>query len=329
MPTLYVKEQGAVLSREGERIIARKGGGVLVEMPTLHVERLVTMGNVHLTTPLTAFLLEQRIDTVFLSSHGRYRGRLLAPEGGHVALRRRQYERSADPGFCLDLARRMIAAKLHSQAALLARRKGDAVRFAAKELRKLAGQVDRVGDLEGVRGYEGTAARLYFEAFGSICKGEFVFQGRTKHPPNDPLNALLSLGYSLLFADTLSALYVEGFDPYLGFLHQERSGHAALASDLMEEFRAPVVDVVVLGLCNRGAIKPKDFRRRRGQGVRLNDTALRLFFEEYDRRMEARVQVPAYGQQYAYRAALGQQARCLAAVVVGDREVYEPFQMRQ
>lgn len=328
MPTLYVKEQGAVLSCEGERIVARKEGEVLTEMPTLHVERLVTLGNVHLTTPLTAFLLGKKIDTVFLSSHGRYRGRLLAPEGGQVALRRRQYERAADPEFCLDLAGRMIAAKLHSQAALLARRKGRAVRFAVRGLRELAGRVTRAENLDGVRGYEGTAARLYFEAFGGICKG-FAFRGRTKHPPADPLNALLSLGYSLLFADALSALYVEGFDPFLGFMHQERSGHAALASDLMEEFRAPVVDVVVLGLCNRGAIKPKSFRRQRGRGFRLNDAALRLFFEEYDRRMETRVLVPAYGRQYAYRAALGQQAQCLAAVMVGKREVYEPFQLRQ
>ena len=329
MPTLYVKEQGALLARERDRIVARKAGEVLLEMPALYVDRVMVFGNVHLTTPLTAFLLNQGIDTVFLSSRGRYRGRLQAAENGNTRLRRRQYEISSDRGFCLSLSKVLVKAKMRNQSALLARRKLPPVRRAASGIRDLVGRTEKASDLDALRGYEGTAARVYFGAFPHLLQSGFSFPGRVRRPPTDPVNILLSLGYTLLFADMLSALYAVGFDPFVGFFHEERTGHAALASDLIEEFRTPVVDVVVLSLCNRRIVTSADFRRESGGRIRLNDRALNLVFQDYERRMETRVTVPSAGRQLAYRAGLEQQARCLADVLLGKQEAYVPFQMRQ
>lgn len=328
MPTLYVKEQGATLSREGERIVARLRGKVLLEMPIVHVDRVMVFGNVHLTTPLTGFLLNRGIDTVFLSSNGAYRGRLLGAENGNHRLRRVQYAMAENAAIRLSLAKGVVAAKMRNQAALLSRRKGSALRKAARKMRYLAGRSNRAKDLDALRGYEGTGARWYFGVFGQALKNGFTLSGRIKRPPTDPVNALLSLGYTLLYGDMLSVLYAVGFDPFVGFYHDTRAGHAALASDLIEEFRAPIVDVTVLSVCNRGTIVPEDFEVSQNGSVKIPEKIKKIFLQTYEQRMQTRVTVPVAQIQFPYRSALEQQARCLADVLLQKRDVYVPFEMK-
>jgi CRISPR-associated protein Cas1 len=200
-------------------------------------------------------------------------------------------------------------------------------------LRQLANARDATDDvrhLNELLGVEGTAANLYFEQFASMLKGiewTFDFAGRNRRPPRDPVNALLSLGYSVLAKELAGVCHAVGLDPFLGFMHQPRYGRPALALDLMEEFRPLVADSVAISLVNRGEIDPGDFIRS-ANGTFLNDQGRRRFWEAWFRRIDTEVKHPEFGYKMSYRRMLEVQARQLWRVVRGDAPVYHGFTTR-
>ena len=327
MSTLYVTEQGAVVGREGERIVVRKGKETLAALLALHVNQVVLYGNAHMTTPAAAFLLDRGIDTVFLSRNGRFRGRLQGPVSIGAEARRRQYERASDPKFVLDVAHALVCGKIGNQVTLCRRRQTQGFQTKVVEMERMRPLAAAAPSLDALLGYEGTASRLYFEALHGMFKEDWGFTGRVKRPPTDPVNVLLSLGYTFLFKDVLSAIYLVGLDPYIGFLHASRPGHATLASDLMEEFRTPVVDVTVQKVLNRGLVTRGDFKLDETGLLRLSDGGFKAFAREYQLRLETEVANPDAGGRTSYRRVLELQVRQLVRALTEKRVEYLAFEM--
>lgn len=324
--TLYVTEQGAVLCRTGERLLVKKNGTVLADLPALQVEQVVIYGNAQVTTQAVAFLLERGIDTVFLSSHGTFRGRLQAECSKNVALRRKQFEMGTHPTFRLELARQFIVGKLRNSAGVCRRHPEARIGRQIDELRQLARQAASARDLEQLRGYEGVATRRYFEALGRIIRSPWTFAGRVKRPPTDPVNVLLSLGYTLLFKDMYALVHLVGFDPFQGFFHEAHFGHPALVSDLIEEFRAPLVDRLVLRLLHTRILRPRHFVGQ-GERIRLTREGLTRVVTQYRAQRDRRITHRRSGRRLTLYQCMEEQVRQLARVVLGTETSYHPFLM--
>ena len=329
MATLYVIEQGATVSKADGRIVVRKRRKILEEIPAIKVAQIVIFGNAQFTTPAVRFVLENNIDVAYLSSQGKYRGRLQLEPCKNASLRQNQYKRSLAPQFCLCISRNIVAGKIQNLLSFCQRQrdKGSGLRGSLNTLRKSLRQVRTADTLDKVRGYEGAASAAYFRAFGHFLKVDLGFNGRNRHPPSDPVNALLSLGYTLLYNNVQSAINIVGLDPYQGFFHQTKHGHAALASDLVEEWRAVIVDSIVLHLINGGALRKKDFRKTR-DGIRLKPDGLEKFLKRYDGRLATEVLYSPLGCRLSYRQCFELQVRHLADVILGKEKLYVPYRTR-
>lgn len=328
MAVIYLTDQGATLTKTDGRMVIRRDKKILLDIPAFKVSQVVIFGNAHLTTPAMNFCLKEGIDVCFLSRWGKYRGRLQPELCKDASLRQRQYSLSQDPQFCLKVARAIVRGKIRNAVAFCRRQrrreKESGERLLAME--EILPQVERAQSLESLRGYEGTAAALYYGLFRGFLKEDWGFQGRFYHPSSDPLNALLSLGYTLLYNHAYATVNVVGLDPYQGFLHQVHHGHAALASDLMEEFRSILVDSVVLWTANKGLVRPQDFQRE-GNEFRLNDEGLKRFLSAYDQRLQREIVYPPSGERTSYLRCLELQARHLAQILRGKAQEYRPFEV--
>ena len=328
MASLYVVEQGAVVAKKGERILVRKDGKVLKEVPLMHIDRLVLFGNIHLTTPALTHLLKRDVDVVLLSSRGMFRGKIQPPWAKDAELRQMQYATYGDPRKRLQLAKMFVTGKIRNMIALWRRQgKGGEFGAAVRELKKLSRKATEAPDLPSLRGYEGAAASVHFKVFRAALKQDMGFVRRVHRPPTDPINALLSLGYTLLHNEIYSLACAAGLDPYLGFYHEMRRGHAALASDLMEEWRPVIVDFLVLGLVNRGEVSPGHFRMGK-RGVRIVREGLELFLKAYERRLTSRIFHPREKRRLTYRGCFEAQLGLLVALLRGKSASYEPFLWR-
>ncbi len=330
---LYVTDQGAGLYRRGERLQVRRRKEVLADVPLYEVEQVVFMGPIALSTPAMGALLERGVDTVLLSTHGQYRGRLVGPARGNVLLRQKQFKRYEDEAFRLGVARAVVEGKLRNMRTLLmrlARRRGLEVKAVAHLLRRSIQQAQQAPHAEVLRGIEGAGTAAYFKALGTFLPAELQFKGRNRRPPKDPANALLSFGYALLANSVEGAIYLVGLDPYLGFLHVVDYGRPSLALDLMEEFRPVLVDAVVLDLANHGQVQGDDFEQRDG-GVFLRGDGRKRLIEAYQRRLEDRVAYPVGAERVeriSYRRCLEYQVRRLARVILGEAAHYTAFLVR-
>ncbi len=328
MPTLYVSEHGAVLRKDGERLRAEKDGELLADVPLDQVELICAFGMVHLTTPLILELLEREIETAFFSTSGKLRGQLTPSLPKNSPLRVAQYEKHRDESAALSLAQRIVRAKLRNSAEVLERFEPESPSADYHEARRqLNVQRDaalEASSLDTLRGYEGAAARAYWSAFSGLLKHDIPFTGRKYFPAPDPVNASLSLGYSLLTAEIQSLLDGIGFDPYLGFLHVVEYGRASLALDLLEEYRAPIVDRLVLYLFNNRIMKVADFETIDDGGMRLKPEPRKRFFREYEQRMTRGFRDPDYQGEQTFRTVFRAQALRLAKWMTDDIP-YEPY----
>jgi CRISPR-associated protein Cas1 len=255
---LYVTEQGAVLRKSGDRFLVEKDSHLLLDLPYHKLDAVMVIGNVQVTTQALGELMEKGIPVSFLTRQGRFRGSVNAPGGRDIPLRIAQFRACSDDRVSLRLAGGTIQAKIRNSAEALASyevRHG-ATGHTLEERLAAAGTAETLDELLGL---EGAAAREYFENIMQFNRSEFVWQGRRKYPAPDPLNALLSLAYTLLMTETAGLIEAHGLDPYLGFLHKPDYGRVSLALDLIEPFRAPVADRFVLRVVNLRVIQAKDF----------------------------------------------------------------------
>ena len=351
MATLYLTEQYSVVKVEGEALRvqfpverASKQPGKVVRVPLNKVEQVMVLGDITLTTPALHALLERRIAVHYLSARGRSYGSLTADWGKNSGVRLAQYALFGDTTRRFTVARQCVAGKLLNMRTTLLRYARsredntdlhDAARTIRACLRNMAhlpipttvDLSDRMHGLGSLLGLEGSASAAYYGVFGSLLKGEWGFAGRVRRPPTDPINALLSFGYTVLTNQIVSLLHAVGLDPGLGVLHQPGFGKPALALDLIEAFRPIIVDSVVITMVNIGQIAPKDFDVEVG-AYRLKEAARRAFLEKLEARLHERVQHPVFGYQTSYLRCIELQARLFAKYAQGEIPQFVPFTVR-
>jgi len=294
------------------------------------------MGNVQITTQAVQALCEAEVPICYFSMGGWFYGITLGLNTKNVFLRRNQFRLAETEYFARTIARRLVSGKIRNQRTLLQRNHIEPNRQALSGMKDMADRAEVAGSLEELLGIEGNAARIYFGEFAGMMKPDeeagtaplpFEMDGRNRRPPRDPVNAMLSLGYSLLAKDLTVACYAVGFDPYVGFYHQPRFGRPALALDLMEPFRALIVDSAVLTAVNTGMVTARDFVRA-GGAVALTAGGRKSFFRAYEMRMDTLVTHPLFDYRVSYRRMLEIQARLLARVLDGEIAEYPVFTTR-
>ena len=329
MAILYITQQGAVLHKTGNQVIVKKNREILQEIPIVHLDEVVIFGNGHITTPAMGYLMNKSIPVSFLSSQGKYKGKLQPRYAKDTLIRQRQYAVAAEPQQCLELAKGFVHGKLTNSIRFCQRqrtRNGD-VQSAIASVRQTLGKLESAQNLESLLGYEGAGAAAHYRAFRQFLAHNWNFTTRQFHPPPDPVNAMLSLGYTLLHNHVYTFINVVGFDPYCGYFHQPKHGHAALASDLMEEFRTIVVDGYVLSLVNNNRVRPEDFEQT-NKGIRFTKAALDRFLRGYYGRMQQTFQHPTRNEKTTYLRCIELQVRHLARVITDEERAYKPFILR-
>lgn len=329
--TLYIVEPGCELGRHGARLEVRKDDAVLQEVPAAQLDLVMVLGNCQITTQAMQLCLKEGIAIALLSGHGQFYGRIEAIDGEPVDLQRAQFARAEEPGFVLARARSTVQAKIANQRLVLRRfgRHRPQVRLAEVDaaMRVAAAQAARAPDLDTLMGLEGSAAKAHFEGLRRLLPAHWSFTARQRQPPPDPVNALLSYGYTLLFSNVLALLRARGLNPYVGFLHGRRWGHPALASDLMEEFRAPVVDSLVLKLLLAEKLVPDDFVQHE-DSCQIRPEGRRRFIHAFEERLQETQTHPTTGETLDYRRCIDTQVRALARCLRGTADAYAPFQPR-
>ncbi len=292
MQTLYVSTQGCYLCLEKELIVIKKQGEILNKAQLPLLEQILIFGQSHLTTQAIRACLFFNIPIVYLSRMGYCYGRTIAIDRGYRQLAR--YQQQVTLVDKLIVARQIVTGKLNNCKIILQRqqRKKSHLELnkAIQSLDHLKKQVANAEQIDRLMGYEGAGAAIYFPAFGKcISNTDFLFYHRSRRPPTNEINALLSFGYQILWNHLFALIEIQGLDPYYGCLHQDSTGHAVLASDLIEEFRASIVDSLVLYLVNKKIIKAEtDFVFRDG-GCFLSDLGRRKYLRAFLTRMEETV----------------------------------------
>jgi len=320
---LYLTEQGAVLRKAGDRLLVERDDEVLLDLPYHKLETVLLFGNVQVTTQALAELLEKGVALSLFSRQGQFRGSLAPPRGHHVELRLAQFDCYRDPSRALAMACAVVQAKIANGLAVLGRYREKNQVSAEFDTRRTAIESALVacpaaGDIAALDGQEGTAARNYFSSLMEFNRSNMTWPGRQKHPATDPLNALLSLAYTLLMHELTGLLEGAGLDPYVGYLHQPDRGRPSLALDLIEPFRHPIADRLVLTLVNKDMIGADDFQPAGGPGagVFLAPQPMKKFFAEYERWM---IDHPQEGgsQGPSWRELLKTEVEKLAAALGG------------
>ncbi len=337
--TLYLQEHGAVLRCEDEHLIVSKDEVELISLPAFKLDQIILLGNSHLTTPAMKFCLRNNIPVILLSGRGEFFGAIESTGNENVVLQQQQFARLADERFVLETARRIVAGKIANCRALLQRRGRTGAAAADERIVRAVAAIEEIknklaaaGTIDEVRGYEGAAAARYYEALGACFPPPFEFKGRTRRPPLDPVNALLSFGYTLLFYNIYAIARGRGLSPYVGTLHSIRQGHPALCSDLIEEFRAPVVDALVTSLLNKRIIGQGDFHFAEtssgARGCFLTDQARRTFITQFEQRINTLVRHPLAGINTTWRGCIDIQVGHYVQLLRGATPAYLPIEMR-
>ena len=335
--TLYVTTPNAYVHLDNDTVRIEVERETRLRVPLHHLGAVVCFGNVLLSPAIMARCAGEGIGLVLLDMNGRFRARVEGPVSGNILLRQAQHRQAADGAGALELARAIVAGKIRNTRTVAMRGARDsddpsdeaALSAAAVHLDASLRQAAEATDLDTLRGVEGEAARTYFSVLSNLVKvdarGPFRFNGRTRRPPRDRMNAMLSFLYSMLMNDCRSAVEAVGLDPQLGFLHAVRPGRAALALDLMEEFRAYVADRLALTLVNRAQIRAEDFDERDGGAVLLKDEARRKVITAYQERKQEEVTHALLDTKMPLGLLPFTQARLLARHLRGDSQAYIPF----
>jgi CRISPR-associated protein Cas1 len=336
---VYLDTQGLRIGRSGGVLQVKDKDRLVQEIRLNEINQLNLMGNVQVTTQAIQALVEQGIPVCYFSQGGYFYGMTTGMVTKNVFLRQKQFALAQDAWFARKLARKLVAGKLRNQRTMLLRNHIEPPARTVADMKAMAERAEVSGSLEELLGLEGNGARLYFQNFAGMLKAEsedgtlagsgltFNFTLRNRRPPRDPVNALLSLGYSMLARDLQVACCAVGFDPMMGFYHQPRFGRASLALDLMEPFRPLIVDSAVITAINTRMVAPADFVTV-GNSVMLTANGRKAFYRAYELRMDSLVTHPIFEYRVSYRRLLEVQARLLAKLLEGDIAEYPAFVTR-
>lgn len=334
---VYVQAHRAKVAKKGDRLAISKDDSEPVHVRLADTSQLVLQGNVYVTTPALHELMRREIPVSWHSYGGWFIGHTVGTGHANVELRTAQYRGSFDDAVCLQLSRGWVQAKIRNCRTMLRRnhRTASHLGTALTDLSRLADRAGRVRDLDTLLGVEGAAAAIYFQALPGMLRSDqsqdadmpFKMENRNRRPPTDPINAMLSFGYSVLTRTFLNTLTAVGFDAYRGFYHQPRYGRPALALDMMEPFRPLLVDSAVIMAINNGEIRPTDFVHE-PVGTNLSATGRRRFIAALERRLGQEVTHPLFGYRLEYRRLLEIQSRLLARFLLGETSEYPNFTTR-
>ena len=333
---LYLNTQGLRVGKSGKVLRIKDRDKTVQDVRIGEICQLNLMGNVQLSTQAVQALCEAGVPICYFSQGGWFYGVTTGMNTKNIFLRRAQFRLAEQEWFALRLARALVAGKIRNQRVMLQRNHIEPESRVLSEMKQMIDRAERARSIEELLGIEGNAARLYFSRFSGMIKveeedgaGEFRldFNQRNRRPPRDPVNALLSLAYSLLTKDLTVTCYAVGFDPFLGFYHQPRFGRPALALDLMEPFRPLIAESAVLSAINTRMVTAKDFVRA-GKAVALTAAGRKAFFRAYELRMDSLVTHPLFDYRVSYRRLLEIQARLLARVIEGEIPEYPVFVTR-
>ncbi len=332
---LYITTDGSYLHKERETIVIEQEKKKVFQLPFHAVGNLFCFGHVMVSPALMMACGEKGIGLSFFTGFGKFQGRLQGPQSGNVLLRRAQYRLSDQTPE--TLARLFVAAKITNSRQILMKHQrnhgdDDALKQVVTMLAGCLRRLEHQTDVDQIRGIEGEAAARYFSVFNRLVlesqRKHFSFGGRTKRPPLDKVNALLSFSYTLLTHEIASALQGVGLDPYVGFLHTDRPGRVSLALDMLEEFRAWWCDRFVLTLINRNQIKSSDFINEASGAIRMKDDARKMFLTQWQERKQENLQHPYIGEKIQIGLLPHVQAMLLARFLRDDLECYPPFLVR-
>jgi len=337
--TLYVTTEGAWLHKDGANIVMDVDGETRARLPVHMLEGLVCLGRVMVSPPLMGYCAEQGITVSYLSMNGRFQARVEGPVSGNVLLRREQYRRTDDPTRCAQIVQNILVGKLHNQRAVLGRGLRDhadkltdddkaALTHAHKRLDRIMDKVQSENSLDVLRGLEGEAAQSYFGVFDNLIRTTepaMRFKGRSRRPPMDAVNALLSFLYTLITHDCRSALESVGLDPAVGFLHRDRPGRPSLALDLLEEFRPLLADRLALSLINLKQLTSKDFQTMDNGAVLLKEDSRKVVLTAYQERKREELRHVFLDEKAPIGLFPFLQSQLMARHLRGDIDGYPPF----
>ena len=330
--TLYLLTPDSYLFCRNETIAVQIGGEEKTAVPAKDIDAIVCFGKMTVSTPLLEFCGERGISITFLSSHGHFYGRFYGPVSGNVLLRKKQYESVSDPVFTSCLVRDILFGKIKNSKTVLLRaarnqeKDAESLGKAASHLSALAVQLQSCCSIDSMRGIEGAAATVYFSQFDSMLHSPagFRFETRSRRPPRNEANALLSFVYTLLTREVCSALETVGLDPAAGYLHTLRPGRPSFALDLIEELRAPLCDRFVLSLLNLGQLGNKDFEQD-SETVLLTEKGRRTVLSSWQKRKAETIEHPFLKEKIPIGMIPFAQAMLFARVLRGDLDRYPPF----
>lgn len=334
--TLYVTNPDSYLARDGENVVIRQDEQIKFRIPIHNIEGIVSFGYCGASPSLMGFCAERGVSLTFLTEYGKFLATVQGPVNGNILLRRSQYRISENPIKSLEMSRNFIFGKIANTRTVLQRASrdhnivsesmtvSDGISYLGRQLTR----VKETSNLDSLRGIEGDAAKIYFQAFDSLIlnqKEHFYFHGRNRRPPLDNMNALLSFLYTLLMHEVRSSLETVGLDPASGFLHQPRPGRPSLALDLMEELRPYLADRLALSLVNRKQINEKGFKRKESGGVIMDDETRKEVITAWQKRKQEEIMHPYLNEKISIGLLPHVQALLLARYIRGDIDGYPPF----
>lgn len=297
--TLYITTPNSYISKDGLNVVISVEGSEVFRIPAINIEGIVTFGYMGVSPGLMRLCVENGNSISFLSPSGKFVSRVVGPKMGNVLLRKKQCQLTDDDQFAVHLCKLFIMGKIQNYRSILQRYlrdygQNESVAAIASDLKRSIFKVSNSNTIDSIRGIEGDAAKNYFSVFPNLItqqKDFFTFHGRTKHPPKDCVNALLSFAYTLIAHEMASALESVGLDPYIGFLHTLRPGRCSLALDMMEELRAYMGDRFVLSLINRRQLSPNDFKCHENSVI-LNENGRKKFITAWQARKQETLEHP-------------------------------------
>ena len=334
--TLYITTQGSYLHKERETLVVEQERKKVAQLPVHSIGHIFCFGNVLVSPFLLGFCGENNVNLAFFTENGRFLGRLQGRQSGNVLLRQTQYRVSDDPAQSCRYARSFILGKVYNARWVLERATRDhPQRVPVEKLKRTSTQlaaalplIQNSDDPEQLRGLEGEAAQRYFDCLNDLIlqqKQDFVFEGRSRRPPLDNVNALLSFAYSMLARECASALTAVALDPYVGFMHRPRPGRKSLALDLMEELRAVYADRLVISCINQKIITAKHLQKQENGAVLLTDDGRKAFLTAWQNKKKEEITHPFLKEKLPWGLVPYVQALLLARALRGDLEVYPPF----
>lgn len=329
LSTLYLKTQGAVLRKSGDTIVVTENKKNIMEYPSAKVSKIVIMGNIQVTSFALSYFMREGKEVFFLSRSGKFRG-MLSPEcGGGAEIRLAQYEKIKNNSFTINIIRSIVAGKLLNASLVckaLAGTEKKAVLQDLMSIKQIADKAHLTDKIDVLRGFEGAGTKTYYSILSHFLNPPFQFNGRNRRPPKDPINVLLSLGYTLLESLIFSAMRINLLDPYIGFFHSDKRGAPALALDMMEEWR-PLIDYWVVKAVNKGVITSEHFSKKNGK-IFFSEDGVKNYFLLFEKNQEKEIFHKIYGEHTSVFRCMILQSKMLRECITDRRENYIPFKLK-